>query len=76
MTNFNTHQGQSDMQLIDLMTEVLETGLMPMAVERKMYSLLRSKDMSEMEMRVMDELIDALTSGKIQAIASCSSDLS
>jgi len=68
-------QGLVDMQLVELMTEVLETGLMPMATERKMQALLKSKTMNEVEMQMIDQLIDALTAGKIQAIASVGHDL-
>jgi len=63
------NQVQLDMQLIDMMTQVLETGLLPMAVERKMHKLLDSREISEAEMVVIDRLIEALTRGDVQAIA-------
>lgn len=57
------------MQLIEIITEVLETGLMPMAVERRMHQLLDSGHLNETEMQVVDQLIDALSTGKIQPVA-------
>jgi hypothetical protein len=62
------------MQLVEIMTEVLETGLMSMAAERQLRSLLNAP-LSEVEMQVTDQFIDALTSGRIQPIASFSSQL-
>lgn len=57
------------MQLIEIMTQVLETGLLPMAVERKIHRLLDRKEMSEAEMLLIDRFIDALAQGEVQAIA-------
>ncbi|MBF2028969.1 MAG: hypothetical protein IGS48_19780 [Oscillatoriales cyanobacterium C42_A2020_001] len=62
-------QVQPDMQLIEIMTQVLETGLLPMAVERKIHRLLDSKEISEAEMMLIDQFIDALAQGDVQAIA-------
>ncbi|MDX2232559.1 MAG: hypothetical protein NW220_23210 [Leptolyngbyaceae cyanobacterium bins.349] len=69
MANVQPHQGQVDMQLIEMITEVLDTGVLSMSAERRLNTLLNSRDINEMEMRVIDELIDALSTGKIQAIA-------
>lgn len=63
------NQVQPDMQLIEIMTQVLETGLLPMAVERKIHRLLDRKEMSEAEMLLIDRFIDALAQGEVQAIA-------
>ncbi len=57
------------MQLIETITQVLETGLLPMAVERKLLNLLDSKEMSEAEIVLIDRLIEALAQGEVQAIA-------
>lgn len=57
------------MQLIEIMTEVLETGLMPMTTERRMQSLLKSRAITDQEMQLIDQFIDALVTGKIQPIA-------
>ncbi len=62
------------MQLVEIMTEVLETGLLSMAVERRLRSLLTAP-LSAAEMQITDQLLDALTSGRIQAIACLSSPL-
>lgn len=62
------------MQLVEIMTEVLETGLMSMAAERRLRSLLNAP-LSEVEMLVTDQFIDALISGGIQPISSLSSQL-
>jgi hypothetical protein len=69
MTDGQSDQGQMDMQLIEIINEVLETGELSMSVERRLQTLLNSRDINETEMHVIDELIDALSTGKIQAIA-------
>jgi len=63
------NQVQPDMQLIETITQVLETGLLPMAVERKLLNLLDSKEMSEAEIVLIDRLIEALAQGEVQATA-------
>lgn len=57
------------MQLVEIVEHVLETGLLPMAIERKMYTLLHTKEIDEAEMVMIDQLIDALANGEVNAIA-------
>lgn len=56
-------------RLIEIVEEVLETGLLPMSVEQKMYTLLHTNEIDETEMAMIDQLIEALTNGDINAIA-------
>ncbi|MDX2239767.1 MAG: hypothetical protein NW224_03685 [Leptolyngbyaceae cyanobacterium bins.302] len=73
MDDVYTNQGKFDMQLVEIIREVLETGMISMSVERKMYQLLDSRsfaqDFSEMERRCVDQLLEAMQMGRIQPIA-------
>jgi len=42
---------------------------MSMTVERRMYQLLESSSLNEVEVQVIDRLIEALSTGKVQPIA-------
>ncbi|NJP11430.1 MAG: hypothetical protein HC866_19725 [Leptolyngbyaceae cyanobacterium RU_5_1] len=57
------------MQLIEVVNQVLETGVLPVAVERKMQKLLRTEEFDETEIAAVDRLIDALMRGAIQSTA-------
>jgi FixJ family two-component response regulator len=58
------------MQLADVVEQILETGLLPMAVERQMHKLLKTQEMiNPMEAEIIEKLIYGLMSGTIRPIA-------
>lgn len=57
------------MQLVHLVKQVLETGVLPMSVERCINRLLASTEFSDLELAAIDELLNALTNGMIRPIA-------
>jgi hypothetical protein len=56
------------MQIVQMVQQVLETGELPMKLERQMQSLLKGKELSEAEMAAIDQLINALCEGTIQSV--------
>lgn len=69
MNDVQENQGQLNMQLIEIIREALETGVLTMSAERKLYKLLNSRNFDEMEVHFVDQMIDALRTGRIQSIA-------
>ena len=57
------------MQLIDLILNVLDSGVLTMAAERRMQQLLKTTSLQMTEVTLMEQLIDALNTGKVRAIA-------
>jgi len=57
------------MPLNDLIQHILETGQISRSLERQLVGLVQTTDLSETEAAVIDQLLDALTSGTIQPIA-------
>lgn len=57
------------MQLIDLILNILDSGVLTMAAERRMQHLLKTTELQMTEVTLMEQLIDALNSGKVRAIA-------
>jgi hypothetical protein len=55
-------------QFIEIAQKVLETGELPMSLEREMKRLLESNELSEAEMAVIDQLIDGLCKGTIRSV--------
>lgn len=60
---------KSAMQLIEVVEQVLEAGVIPMAVERKLYRLLESSQFDTKEMVAIERLIEAMMSGMVQPVA-------
>ncbi len=60
---------KSAMQLIEVVEQVLEAGVIPMAVERKLYRLLESSQFDNKEMAAIERLIEAMMNGMIQPVA-------
>lgn len=60
---------KSAMQLIEVVEQVLEAGVLPMAVERKLYQLLESSQFDTKEMAAIERLIEAMMNGMIQPVA-------
>ena len=70
MDNVNINQGQPDMQLIETIKQVLETGVLSMTVEREIYAMLNSRQsVSEIERRLIEQLMEALQTGRVHPIA-------
>jgi len=57
------------MPLLDLVQTILETGQLPMSLERQFHALLRSQKFNETELAAIDQLLKALCDGQIQPIA-------
>lgn len=57
------------MKLVEVVDQVLKTGVMPMAVERRMYELMARNEFDPTEVAAIEQLLEALTNGSIQAIA-------
>ncbi len=57
------------MQLIDLILNVLDSGVLTMAAERRMQQLLKTTALQMTEVTLLEQLIDALNTGKVRAIA-------
>ncbi|UBF25628.1 hypothetical protein K9N68_29355 [Kovacikia minuta CCNUW1] len=57
------------MKLVEMIQEVLQTGVLPMRTERQMQRLLASCPMDEQSIAAIDQLIDALCQGTIQSVA-------
>ncbi|MGI0487170.1 hypothetical protein ACN4EK_17145 [Pantanalinema rosaneae CENA516] len=57
------------MQLVHLIKQVLDTGVLPMSVERGINRLLASTEFSDTELAAIDELLNALATGMIRPIA-------
>lgn len=57
------------MQLVHLIKQVLETGVLPMSVERCLNRLLTSTEFNDSELAAIDELLTALATGMIRPIA-------
>ena len=70
MTHIENDQGEPAMQLlVEIITEVLATGVMPMAIERRMHQLLDKSHLQEMnegDIVVIEAFIEALRHGRIQ----------
>ncbi len=60
---------RSAMQLIEVVEQVLESGVLPMAVERKLYQLLDSSQINAKEMAAVERLMEAMMNGAIQPVA-------
>lgn len=60
---------KSAMQLIEVVEQVLESGVLPMSVERKLYQLLESSQFNAKEMAAVERLIEAMMSGMVQPVA-------
>ncbi|MGC8713610.1 MAG: hypothetical protein ACP5RH_14575 [Leptodesmis sp.] len=60
---------KSAMQLVEVVDQVLETGLLPMAVERKLYQLLEGSQFDAKEMAAVERLMEAMMNGMIQPVA-------
>jgi hypothetical protein len=70
MDNVKNDQGQPDMQLIETIKQVLETGVLSMTVEREIYAMLNSRQsVSETEQRLVEQLMEALQTGRVHPIA-------
>ncbi len=57
------------MELVALIAEVLDSGMLSMAAERKIQALLKSAQIDTTEIDIIDEFLEALRTGKVQAIA-------
>jgi len=58
------------MQLIETIKQVLETGVLSMTVEREIYAMLNSRQsVSETEQRLVEQLMEALQTGRVHPIA-------
>ncbi|WP_432812762.1 hypothetical protein [Pantanalinema sp. GBBB05] len=57
------------MQLVHIVQQVLETGVLPMSMERYMNRLLASTEFSDLELAAIDDLLNALATGMIRPIA-------
>lgn len=57
------------MQLVDVVEQVLQTGILPLPVEREMYKLLNRTELDDVEMQALETLLNALTSGLIRPTA-------
>jgi polyhydroxyalkanoate synthesis regulator phasin len=57
------------MQIVEMVQKVLETGTLPMKLERQMQNLLQGRELSEAEMAAIDQLINALCEGTIQSVS-------
>lgn len=58
------------MQLIETIKQVLETGVLSMTVEREIYAMLNSRQsVSEIERRLIEQLMEALQTGRVHPIA-------
>ncbi|GAB4330586.1 MAG: hypothetical protein OHK0047_17970 [Leptolyngbyaceae cyanobacterium] len=60
---------KSAMQLVEVVDQVLETGVLPMAVERKLYQLLEGSQFDAKEMAAVERLMEAMMNGMIQPVA-------
>jgi hypothetical protein len=60
---------KSAMQIVEVVEQVLEAGVLPMAVERKLHHLLEGNQFSAKEMAAIERLIDAMMNGKIHPVA-------
>lgn len=60
---------KSPMQLVEIVEQVLEAGVLPMAVERKLHKLVESSQFNAKEMAAVERLIDAMMNGLIQPVA-------
>lgn len=60
---------KSAMQLIEVVEQVLEAGVLPMAVERKLYQLLESSQFNAKEIAAIEQLLEAMMSGAVQPVA-------
>ncbi|MCL6435134.1 MAG: hypothetical protein K6T90_13150 [Leptolyngbyaceae cyanobacterium HOT.MB2.61] len=56
------------MQLVEIVQRVLETGELPMNLERQMQKLLQQQEFSEEEMAAIDQLIEAINCGSIRSV--------
>ncbi len=57
------------MKLTDIIQNVLQTGVLPMQVERQMQRLVAAGALDESSLTAIDQLIEALCQGKIQSVA-------
>ncbi len=57
------------MQLVDMVEHVLQTGVLPMTVEREMQQLLKQAELDDVAMQAIEDLLNALTKGLIRPIA-------
>ncbi|WP_421659139.1 hypothetical protein [Leptothermofonsia sp. ETS-13] len=58
------------MQLVEIVQRVLETGELPMNLERQMQKLLRQREFGEEEMAAIDQLIEAINCGSVRSVPS------
>lgn len=56
------------MQLVEIVKRVLETGELPMSLERQMQTLIQGRDLNNAEIAAIDQLIEAITSGAIRSV--------
>ncbi len=57
------------MQLVEVIEEILETGVLSRAVEHRMQQLVDSTPMGESEMAAIAQLLEALCEGNIRPVA-------
>lgn len=56
------------MSLIDVINEVLTTGILPLAVERQLHQLLQTQQCNETDLIAIDQLIEALCTGSVRSV--------
>lgn len=56
------------MQMVEIIQRVLETGELPMNLERQMQNLLQARSFTEAEMVAIDQLIEAIYRGAVRAV--------
>lgn len=56
------------MQLTEIVQKILETGELPMKLERQLHHLLRSAKFNESEIAAIDQLMEALCKGTIRSV--------
>jgi hypothetical protein len=56
------------MQLLDTLQQVLATGVLPITTERKIQRLMQKQRFNEVEIAAIEELLDALCTGRIRPV--------
>lgn len=56
------------MQIVEIVQRVLDTGELPMNLERRMRNLLQGQKFSEAEMTAIDQLIEAMYRGSVRSV--------
>ncbi|MGQ9873134.1 hypothetical protein [Leptodesmis sp.] len=60
---------KSATQLVEVVEQVLEAGVLPMAVERNLYQLLEDSQADAKEMAAIERFMEAMINGMIQPVA-------